>query len=100
MGKILPKPLHLQQEEQKGTSTSLAPLSVSSTLFVLWLPNSDPRSAGDNKPKLSQDREKEDSHMQPANNRVLALGWQWLNELKQASVRLTCLECMHTTMMC
>lgn len=87
MGKVLPKPLHLQQKEQKGTSTSLAPLTPSSTLFVLWLPNSDPRSAGSNKQKRSQDHDKEDSHMQPANNRVLALGWQWLQELRQASVR-------------
>ena len=93
MGKVLPKPVHLQQEEQKGTSTSPAPLpcpaplTPSSTLFVLWLPNSHPRSAGISKQKRSRDKDKEDSHMQPANNRVLALSWAWLQELKQASVK-------------
>ena len=85
MGKVLPKPVHLLQQEQHSVSANsgTALLSASSTMLVLWLPSNNTRTTGSQKQVRAQDRDKEDSHMQPANNRVLALGWAYLQELKQ-----------------
>ena len=96
MGRVLPKPLHLQQQEQHGTSAGSTPLSPSSITFVLWLPNSDhQRKAGDQKQMGIQDRDQEDAHMQPANNRVLALGWARLQDLKQVRLCHTLSACTY-----
>ena len=55
-------------------------------MLVLWLPSHDSRTAGSQQQVRAQDRDKEDSHMLPANNRVLALGWACLQEFKQVSM--------------
>ena len=85
MGKVLPKPVHLLQQEQHGVSagSGTALLSSSSTMLVLWLPSNNSSIAGSQEQVTARDRDKEDSHMQPANNRVLALGWAYLQEFKQ-----------------
>ena len=91
MGKVLPKPVHLLQQEQHGVSagSGTALLSSSSTMLVLWLPSNSNRPTGSQKQVTAQDRDKEDSHMQPANNKVLAFGWASLQEFKQVNT-LTC----------
>ena len=61
-------------------------LSSSSTILVLWLPHADPTTAGSQKQVGAQDGDKEDIQMQPANNRVLALGWARLEEFKQVGM--------------
>lgn len=93
MGKVLPKPLHLLQQEQHGVSGATALLSSSSTILVLWLPHADPTTAG------AQDGDREDIQMQPANNRVLALGWARLQEFKQVGMRAHT-DCLHTLTAC
>lgn len=93
MGRVLPKPLYLQQQEQHGASTGSTPLSPSSITFVLWLPNSD--HPGDQKQMGIQDRDQEDAHMQPANNGVLALGWARLQDLKQVRLCHTLSACTY-----
>lgn len=86
MGKVLLKPLHLLQQEQHGVSGDTALLSSSSTILVLWLPHADNPTARSQKQVGAQDGDKEDIQMQPANNRVLALGWARLQEFKQVDM--------------
>ena len=84
-GKILPKPLYLQQQDHASDVAVSAPMCSSSTTFVLWLPTRDQATAADTRQVRPEETAKDEEHMRPANNRMLFLGWTCLKTLKQAS---------------
>ena len=84
MGRVLPVPICLQQEQAANAEGS-DPTSSDCNLFVLWLPSDRQKQATGHEGLLGPGSSREDAHMRPANDRVLFLGWACLNKLKQAS---------------
>ena len=80
-------PLQLEQQQHRAAGSSSTPPSCSTALLVLWLPAGAQRHAVIQEHMTDQDREVDGSYMQPANNRVLYVGWASLQKLKRV---MTC----------
>ena len=78
LGKVLPKPAYLLEQDQASPARGMPSLASKETLLVLWMPHK--KQVEGKKQSRNMDK---DQHMRPGNDRLLLRAWTCLHHLQQ-----------------